>query len=298
MPQKKYVLITAARNEEKYIEETLKSVTAQTILPQHWVIVSDGSVDRTEEIVSAYKEKCSFINLICLDSKRERDFAAKVSAIEIGYKSIASYGFDFIGILDADISVEPSYYEQILQEFERNPKLGVAGGEAYNLIGNKFARVTSVLHHVPGPVQMFQRACFDAVGGFPPLRFGGEDTAAEVMVRMKGWVTESFRGIPVYHHRQTGTATGGILQARFREGRMDYYLGYHPLFAVAKALARLLRKPYLIGSLVSMIAYILEWLRGGKIQLPDDYISFLHKEQMQRIKLLLRLARKKITRPS
>jgi len=46
-----YVLITAARNEEAYIEKTIKSVISQTILPKKWVIVSDGSTDRTDEIV-------------------------------------------------------------------------------------------------------------------------------------------------------------------------------------------------------------------------------------------------------
>ena len=47
----KYVLITSARNEEAYIEKTIKSVISQTILPKKWVMVSDGSTDRTEEII-------------------------------------------------------------------------------------------------------------------------------------------------------------------------------------------------------------------------------------------------------
>ena len=47
-----YVLITPARNEEVNIEKTILSVIAQTILPEKWVIVSDGSTDRTDEIVT------------------------------------------------------------------------------------------------------------------------------------------------------------------------------------------------------------------------------------------------------
>lgn len=50
----KYVLITAARNEESFITKTLDSVTAQTQLPEHWVIIDDGSTDRTAEIIENY----------------------------------------------------------------------------------------------------------------------------------------------------------------------------------------------------------------------------------------------------
>ena len=49
-----YVLITPARNEAAFIEGTIKSVVAQTILPVKWVIVSDGSTDGTDEIVKKY----------------------------------------------------------------------------------------------------------------------------------------------------------------------------------------------------------------------------------------------------
>ena len=39
----RYVIITAARNEEAYIENTIQSVISQTALPLKWIIVSDGS---------------------------------------------------------------------------------------------------------------------------------------------------------------------------------------------------------------------------------------------------------------
>ena len=43
-----YVLITPARNEADFIEKTIQSVIAQTVLPLRWVIVSDGSTDDTD----------------------------------------------------------------------------------------------------------------------------------------------------------------------------------------------------------------------------------------------------------
>ena len=49
-----YVIITPARNEEAFIDQTIKSVISQTFLPKRWIIVSDGSTDRTDEIVTQY----------------------------------------------------------------------------------------------------------------------------------------------------------------------------------------------------------------------------------------------------
>ena len=54
MNQLTYVLITPARNEEAFIEQTIRSVISQTVPPRKWVIVSDGSTDRTDDIVKEY----------------------------------------------------------------------------------------------------------------------------------------------------------------------------------------------------------------------------------------------------
>ena len=54
-----YVLITPAHNEEKFITKTLDSMVAQTLLPERWVIVDDGSTDRTAEIVGKLRETLS-----------------------------------------------------------------------------------------------------------------------------------------------------------------------------------------------------------------------------------------------
>jgi len=59
-----YVLITPARNEAYLIENTIRSVISQTVLPARWVIVSDGSTDGTDEIVRRYSIEYSWIELV------------------------------------------------------------------------------------------------------------------------------------------------------------------------------------------------------------------------------------------
>ena len=75
-----YILITPSRNEAKFIETTIQSVIKQTVLPSKWVIVNDGSTDETASIVDRYAAKYSWIELINLPARKERNFAAKVHA--------------------------------------------------------------------------------------------------------------------------------------------------------------------------------------------------------------------------
>src|SRR5690242_19272463 len=107
MPSETYVLITAARNEDRFIETTLKAVVAQTKTPAVWVIVSDGSTDRTDEIVPAYASTYTFIRLVHLANGPLRAFSNQAIASNRGYEAIMDREFDFVGFLDADISFAP-----------------------------------------------------------------------------------------------------------------------------------------------------------------------------------------------
>jgi len=84
-PFGKYVLVSAARNEEKYIERTIQAVIAQSYLPVQWIILSDGSIDRTDDIVQWYALRNSFMKLIRIQSDAERNFGSKARAINTGY---------------------------------------------------------------------------------------------------------------------------------------------------------------------------------------------------------------------
>src|SRR3989442_13622651 len=94
-----YVLITPARNEAKFIELTIKSVLGQTIRPAKWVIVSDGSTDGTDDIVSKYAADHRCIELVRMPERRERNFAGKVHAFNAGYARRTALQYDMIGCL-------------------------------------------------------------------------------------------------------------------------------------------------------------------------------------------------------
>ena len=108
-----YVLITAARNEVDYISKTIESVINQTVLPEEWVIVSDGSTDQTDEIISYYAAKYNFIELLRLPEHSERDVGLRENTLTAGYAQLKGEKYELIGNLDADVSFSPDYYEMI-----------------------------------------------------------------------------------------------------------------------------------------------------------------------------------------
>jgi len=286
MDKESYVLITPARNEEAYIERTIESVISQTILPKRWVIVSDGSTDRTDEIVGDYVARCDFIQLLRVAGDENRNFGSKVNAFNAGYKQLEGIDYDFIGIVDADVSFDSDYYENVLARFEQNPKLGIAGGIFFDVYDGKPHKALVSLDSVRGPIQLFRRRCYRDIGGYIPQKLGGEDTVAEVMARMYGWEVHSFPKLKGLHHRLTGTEGLTIWRARFRQGIVAYSLGYHPLFQIAKCLYRVAEKPSFIGSILTMCGYYWSALRQDERIVSADFVKYIRQEQMHRLKSL------------
>jgi len=285
-----FVLVTAARNEEAYIEKTIKAVVSQTVKPIKWVIVSDGSTDRTGEIVNKYSSEYSFIYFLNLKGDMNRNFGSKVRAINKGLKMLKNINFEFIGNIDADVEFESDYFERIFERFKDNVNLGIAGGWIYEFRSGKYrSRSGNLTRSVPGSIQMFNRECFEMIGGYLPLKTGGEDCIAELKARMHGWETKTFPDLNVFHQRITGTERRNILFAIYHQGAVDYTLGYHPLFEALKCLNKIKEQPLVIGSLFRILGYLGGFLCRKPIPVPKDVVQYLRREQMMRVKSLLNL---------
>ncbi len=288
---KPYVLITPCRNEADYIEGTLRAVIAQTIRPQKWAIVSDGSTDRTDKIVESYAERHDFILFLRRSGDRQRNFGSKVESIELAYQHLRELQFDFVGNLDADITFDCNYYANILLKFEQDERLGIAGGRRLDVYNGRLIPIRSAQNSVAGAVQLFRRACYEAIGGYQRLSCGGIDAVAETMARMQGWRVESFLGIPYYHHRVTGTAIDGVLKARFKMGVQHRLIGYHPAFHLVSCMFHASSYPFILGSLASIAGYVWASLRRREKAVSNDFVRYLRGEQLMRLRSLL-LARR------
>jgi len=284
----RYVLITPARNEERFIDKTIQSVIGQTALPVKWVIVNDGSTDATANIVSRYVARYDWIELVNLPVRRDRNFAAKVYAFNAGREKLKNVEYEVIGNLDADVSLDEDHFEFLLGKLREDCRLGVAGTvfreQGYSSETDSFEGQ----NHVSGQCQLFRRQCFEEIGGYFANKAGGIDWIAVTTARMMGWTTRSFREKSFFHYRSLGTAERSLLASAFSYGEKDYYLGGHPLWEMFRVAYRAVKKPYLVGAIALYSGYLSAFLRQIKRPVSDELMRFHRKEQMLKLKAIFR----------
>lgn len=284
-----YVLVTAVRNEGKYIEKTINSIINQTRKPHLWVIISDGSTDDTDIIISKYAVNHSFIKFLRKDHNDSNIIiaAGKVAAINLGLTQLTHIPYEFIGCLDGDVTFAENYYEQIIEKMLKDPSLGLTGGYIYNVFKNGLGAFTTSQNSVGGAVQFFRRQCFEEIGGYLPVAF--EDAIANISAKMHGWKVRSFSDLIVYHHKPSGISNRNIFKAKFNVGRLEHLTGDHPLFQFLRSFAYLTRRPVIIGSLLRIAGFWVSVIRREKIQTPTEILQFLRKEQLKKLNIFLHI---------
>ena len=277
----RYVIVTPVRDEEQYVATTIESVTRQTIRPVEWVIVDDGSTDRTGAIIDRYATQFSWIRVVHRPNRGFRKAGGGVvEAFYDGYSALRCNDWDFTVKLDGDLSFSSDYFERCFEHFAKRPDLGIGGGEIYHNLGGQPRLEACPRFHVRGATKIYKRACWEAIGGLMPAP--GWDTVDEVKANMLGWKTRSFEDLRLIHHRHTGAANG-LLRDCIKHGSVCYTCGYHPLFVVASCFFRVIRKPYLLGSAAMCYGF----LKGYIARLPRvndiPLIDYLRHQQLRRL---------------
>jgi biofilm PGA synthesis N-glycosyltransferase PgaC len=276
----RYIVITPVKDEARFIEKTIQSMINQTIRPVVWVIVNDGSTDDTEAIVKRYITQNPWIKLINNQDKGPRQRGKGViKCFYIGYRTLTEE-YDYIVKLDGDISFESSYFESLLEKFNSDPQLGIAGGGLYESQDGKTWILYTTKDHVRGAIKMYRRACFDAIGGL--VQSMGWDGIDEWKALSLNWKVRSFLEYSVYHYRFTGAATG-YLKSWIEQGDGAYRMGYHPLYMIARGVWHMKDHPYVIGGIAMIIAYFLGWLRQDEILVDHEVRDFVQRTQLRKL---------------
>jgi GT2 family glycosyltransferase len=116
-----FMVITPAFNAERWIEEAVRSVMAQTFADWEMVVIDNGSSDRTGEIVEALLDDPR-LRLIRNPTNRP------VSVIR--NEIAATVESAYLVMLDADDRLLPSFLERTSAEFDRDPNIAVVSPDA------------------------------------------------------------------------------------------------------------------------------------------------------------------------
>jgi glycosyltransferase involved in cell wall biosynthesis len=277
----KYAIITAVRDEEKYIESTIQSILEQTVLPTEWILVDDGSSDRTGSIIDKY---ASTVPWIKAQHRVNRGFrmsgAGVVDAFNEGYAELSRRDWDFLVKLDGDLSFSADYFEKCFEHFDAEPKLGIGGGEIYHMLGGEQRLEGNPRFHVRGATKIYRKACWEQIGGLHAVP--GWDAIDELHANMLGWSTRSFPDLRLIHHRYTGTG-----DTTWREsvkcGRGAYASGYHPLYMVLRCIYNLFRRPYVVGSVGMFYGFLTGYFKHAPRITNPQLIRYVRSQQIARL---------------
>ncbi|HKB89638.1 MAG TPA: glycosyltransferase family A protein [Opitutaceae bacterium] len=278
-----YIVITPARNEEDNIGHTIQSMAAQTCRPAIWVIVNDGSTDKTAEIIDTAARQHPWILPV---HRRDRGFRQQgggvVEAFYDGYARVSSEPWDYLVKFDADLSFEPDFFERCFRKFQEDPRIGIGGGLICHHVNGDLVCESpgDPAFHVRGATKIYRRSCWDAIGGL--LRAPGWDTIDELKANMLGWTSRSFKDVPLKHHRYTGTVDG-TWKNYVKFGLANYITGYHPLFMALKCIKRCRERPYIIGALGLWWGFSYGYLnRIARVNDPQ-LIRYVRRQQLNKL---------------
>ena len=110
-------ILMAVYNGEKYLREAIESMLNQTYTNFEFLIINDGSTDKTEEIILSYKdERIRYV-------KNEQNLKLIASLNKGLDLAIGKY----IARMDADDISLPERLEKQVEYLEKNPQIGVLG---------------------------------------------------------------------------------------------------------------------------------------------------------------------------
>ena len=277
-----YIIIIPAYNEADYLAHTLEAIVAQSLRPQQLIVVNDGSTDGTAAIIDAFAKRYDWVTPV--HSYEDKGYAGGAKIIQAFYRGFAAIAadYDFLVKLDADLYVEPNYFQTIADHFQANDRLGLVGGLLLTEKNGEWVYENiSDRDHVKGAYKAWRKDAFEAMGGLKHTI--GWDTLDEILLQYYGWQVLVDESLPVKHFRPLGTKTG-LVRVRVRIGysffRMRYGL-WISLISAAKTAFR--NQPYLLSGLAVMWGYCAAWWRGDAYAVNEDEGRFIRQFRWSRM---------------
>lgn len=281
------LLITPARDEAIHLKRTLRAVAAQTQRPDLWLIVDDGSTDATPAILDRAASELPFVRILRAPEHEagasdRLALAAEARAFNWALSTVDLDDYTHVGKLDADIELPAEYFERLLERFEHEPELGIAGGGLLERGRNGWYLTKVPAYHVRGALKLYSRECFEAIGGIEERL--GWDTIDETYARMNGFATRSLPEANARHHRPVATR-GGTLRGRARHGQCAYILRYSAWWVALRSLKVACSRPLGLSGLAFFYGYARSAARREARVEDERFRRFVSRELRSRVRL-------------
>ncbi len=282
------VIVSPVRDEERTLERTIACMEVQTLRPVLWVVVDDGSTDRTPQILADAARRLPWLKIVQREDRGYRKLGGGViDAFWEGLNSV-DIDYDFISKMDVDLEFEPTYFEHLMGYFDDDPKLAAASGKVFRREHGKLVEEFFIDEMVAGQLKLYRRHCFEEIGGFVrEVMWDGIDFHK---ARMAGFRTASLHDpeLNIIHLRLMGSSDQNVYRGRLRWGRGQYFMGTCLLYMLAAGIFRMHEKPYIVGGLLIVAGYLQAAIkRAPRFEAPG-FRESLHRWQYKRLLGVLR----------
>lgn len=220
-------VIIPTYNCDRYLAEAIESVLQQTYSAWELIIVDDGSMDNTSQVVQPYAARVRYVY-----QENQGVSAARNHGMQLAQG-------EFIAFLDADDFFLPHKLAAQVAVFQAQPQLGMvhSGWWRVDAVGKILIEVEP-WHHIPTlnleswlrwkPVlpsaMMFRRDWLDRSGGFDPRFPPAEDTDLVLRLALMGCEADWLRQITTGYRQHEGSAMHkGLPQAKSLAAVIDHF---------------------------------------------------------------------------
>ena len=260
----KIATIIPARNEEKFIGETLAALLNQDVDENYIIVVNDGSEDNTKEVVNSFPN----IELINIENRGFDAQGTPILARVINQgleKLVRKSSYNYIMILGSDHILPSNYIKTIIDHMDHNRDIAICSGQ---IKGEK--------SKVPrGSGRIVKSDFWRTIGLQYPLKFGFE-TYLLIKAQQLGYridvlndlISLTSRPTRKSYKKETYISYGKSLRA----------LGYIRLYSLGRIGLISLKNPK--GAF-----YMLQGYTSSDIEFyEEDFRSFLRYIQYGRLK--------------
>lgn len=283
---RRYVVISPCRDEQEHVATTLAAVAAQTEPPALWVVVDDGSSDRTPQILADFAAQHPFVRVLTMPPRATRVLGpAVVHAFNAGLATVDLDDFDYVVKLDVDLDLPPGYFAGLMDRMEADPRLASVSGTPCVVTDGELVPERGSFEMSAGMSKFYRVTAFRQIGGLVPmLMWDGIDCHA---ARVRGWKARSVEDpqLRFAHLRPMGSSDRGILRGKRRHGRGQYLMGTHPAFMLASVLVRAADSPRVIGAANIGVGYVRAALKREERHGDGDFRAQLRRFQLESLVL-------------